>query len=270
VAGSVTRLDSAVRRIAGTARLLVALDFDGTLAPTVDRPEDARATPAAAEALARLASAENTTLALISGRALASLRHVSAAPDSALLIGSHGSEFARAGTASAPAAEPLDDAERALLHDLFRILTGVVGAVDGAWLEEKPAGFALHTRLVTPERAGRAQLLARQGTEPLNGLTVRAGKDVLEFSVRSATKGDAIQRLRREAHPTATFFAGDDTTDEDAFALLGADDVGVKVGRGQTAAAYRVDNPERLAEVLGLLADLRSGRGTGEDGDPAS
>lgn len=262
MAGSATTLAFAVRRIAGTARLLVALDFDGTLAPTVDRPEDARAMPAAANAVARLAAAENTTLALISGRALASLRHVSAAPDNALLIGSHGSEFARAGTASA--AEPLDDAERARRDDLFRILTGVVDAVDGAWLEEKPAGFAVHTRLATPENARMAQLLARQGTDPLDGLTVRSGKDVLEFSVRSATKGDAIQRLRRETRPTATFFAGDDTTDEDAFALLGADDVGVKVGRGDTAAGYRVDDPERLAEVLGLLADLRSGRGTGE------
>jgi trehalose-phosphatase len=268
VEGSATALTSAVRRIAGTARLLVALDFDGTLAPTVDRPEDARALPAATVAVARLAAARDTTLALISGRALASLRHVSAAPDNALLVGSHGSEFAPAGASTAAA--PLDPAERARLDELSRILTGVVASVNRAWLEEKPAGFALHTRLATPQDARRAQRLAREGTQPLDGLTVRDGKDVLEFSVRSATKGDAIELLRRTAHPTATFFAGDDTTDEDAFALLGADDVGVKVGRGATAAGFRVDSPEQLAEVIGLLAELRSGRDPGEDPDPAS
>lgn len=267
---SATTLTSAVRRIAGTARLLVALDFDGTLAPTVDSPEDARALPAASAAIARLSAAKDTTLALISGRALASLRHVSAAPDNALLIGSHGSEFAPVGASAAPAAEPLDQAERARLDELSRILTGVVASVNRAWLEEKPAGFALHTRLATPEDAQRAQLLAREGTQPLDGLTIRDGKDVLEFSVRSATKGDAIELLRRTARPTATFFAGDDTTDEDAFALLSADDVGVKVGRGATAAGFRVDDPEQLAEVLGLLAELRSGRDPGEDPDPAS
>jgi trehalose 6-phosphate phosphatase len=254
---SAPMLTSAVHRIAGTARLLVALDFDGTLAPTVDRPEDARALPAAAAAIARLAATENTTLALISGRALASLRHVSAAPDNALLIGSHGSEFAPTGASTVPAAEPLDDAERARLHELFRILTDVVAAVDKAWLEEKPAGFALHTRLAEQDDALHAQRLAREGTKRLDGLTVRAGKDVLEFSVRSATKGDAIERLRGYSDPTATFFAGDDTTDEDAFALLGADDIGVKVGSGPTAADFRVDNPEQLADILGLLAELR-------------
>ena len=54
------------------------------------------------------------------------------------------------------------------------------------------------------------------------------------------------------------FYAGDDVTDEDAFAVLGAGDLGLKIGQGVTVAGYRVRGPEELAEVLALLADFRA------------
>ena len=82
----------AVRRISGTEHLLVALDFDGTLSPIVDRAEDARPLPRSAAALAELAELPRTTTALISGRALDSLRLVASPPAKTLLIGSHGAE----------------------------------------------------------------------------------------------------------------------------------------------------------------------------------
>jgi Trehalose-6-phosphatase len=71
-------MDAAV----SATRLLVALDFDGTLAPLVDNPDDARMTPRARDALVRLAGAENTVVALVSGRGLANLRTVSEADPS--------------------------------------------------------------------------------------------------------------------------------------------------------------------------------------------
>jgi trehalose-6-phosphatase len=69
-------LQAALEALAATDRLLVALDFDGTLAPTVDRPEDARAVPAAREAIQRLVALEDTWVAYVSGRALDSLIQV--------------------------------------------------------------------------------------------------------------------------------------------------------------------------------------------------
>ena len=83
---------SALASLAATPRLLVALDFDGTLAPLVERAEDARALPASAAALRALADLPGTTTALISGRALDSLRVVAEPPEDMLLIGSHGAE----------------------------------------------------------------------------------------------------------------------------------------------------------------------------------
>jgi len=88
---------------------------------------------------------------------------------------------------------------------------------------------------------------------------VRGGKNVLEFSVRSTTKGEAIEHLRTYTKATAVFFAGDDVTDEDGFAALDADDLGLKAGEGQTLANHRVKGPIEVARALTLLADLREG-----------
>ncbi len=55
-------------------------------------------------------------------------------------------------------------------------------------------------------------------------------------------------------------YVGDDVTDETAFAVLGPDDIGVKVGSGETHAAYRVDGPEDVRELLQLLVAERSQR----------
>ncbi len=70
----------------------MAMDFDGTMAPLVDHAGDARALPRSAAAFAALAELPRTTTALISGRALDSLRAVAFPPEKTLLIGSHGAE----------------------------------------------------------------------------------------------------------------------------------------------------------------------------------
>ena len=85
-------LAAAVDRACRTGHLLVAMDFDGTLSPIVPRAEDARPLPEAAAAFAAIAELPRTTTALISGRALASLRTVASPPAGTLMIGSHGAE----------------------------------------------------------------------------------------------------------------------------------------------------------------------------------
>jgi trehalose 6-phosphate phosphatase len=82
---------------------------------------------------------------------------------------------------------------------------------------------------------------------------------VLEFAVRSTTKGEALEHLRRYTHADRVFYAGDDVTDEDAFAALQPDDLGVKSGPGATEAAFRVAGPDEIALVLSTLATFREG-----------
>ncbi|MEJ3405071.1 bifunctional alpha,alpha-trehalose-phosphate synthase (UDP-forming)/trehalose-phosphatase [Rathayibacter sp. YIM 133350] len=249
-------LVQALRDVAASERLLVALDFDGTLAPHVDRPEEARALDSAREAVLRLTALEETRVAFVSGRALVSLEHVAEPPEDVLLTGSHGVEL------------KLDEPDVRLdllsteidqLERVASILERVAGTADGAWVERKPAGLALHTRKLSAAAGQSMQRSARtrvRQAEP--GLTVREGKNVIEFALRPANKGDAIEKLRLHTEATSVFYAGDDVTDEDAFAALGADDLGLKIGQGRTAAGQRVRGPEEVAEALALLADFRA------------
>jgi len=250
-------LVGALRELARARRLLVALDFDGTLAPEVDSPEQARALPEAREAVLSLLRMPNTRVALVSGRALKSLIEVADLPDTVLLVGSHGIELR---LDDPDERVSLDTAEIEQVEVLHEVLEEVADSIDQVWLEEKPAGFALHTRLATDDNSRLAHLVAlSEAQAEIENLTVRRGKNVLEFAVRSTTKGEALEHLRRYTAADAVFYAGDDVTDEDAFAALTADDFGLKSGEGPTLANFRVPGPAQVARVIALLADLREG-----------
>lgn len=249
-------LATALQNFAAHDRVLIALDFDGTLAPEVDDPERARALPEAHDAIVTLAIMPNTTVALVSGRTLASLAATGGMPDHVPLVGSHGLEL-RFGAGDARS--PVDDADRARVLALRSRLAPLIDGVTGAWIEDKPAGFAVHTRAVEPSQAAalndavRAEALITD-----TALTVRDGKNVVEFAVHSATKGDGIHALRERFAPDALLFAGDDVTDEDALAALRSGDLGIKVGSAATIADHRLADPHAVAAMLRTLAELRA------------
>ena len=257
-AGEGVELDASLRealgRLAAAERLLVALDFDGTLAPHADDPDDARALPAAREAGLALAAEPGVTVALVSGRAIESLKRVTDAPPDVLFSGSHGAEYLVDGELSGP---PLGDTAQLNLASIRRILDEVAQDAPGTWVETKAYGYALHTRLAEPGHAEDAEEAARRAVGDLGGVFVRDGKDVLEFSVVDATKANALAHMRELTDATAVLFAGDDVTDEDGFAALGPDDVGIKVGKGETRAQHRVASLEHMPAVLAELLRQR-------------
>ncbi|MFC7861878.1 trehalose-phosphatase [Arthrobacter koreensis] len=247
-------LRSALATLAATDCLLVAVDFDGTLAPLVERAEDARPLPAAAAALRFLAGVPHTATALISGRALDSLRAVAGPEPETLLVGSHGAE-----TWTGPNAAPLQlTPEQAdLLARARAAVAEVARSWDGCRLEDKPAGVVLHTRSASDDDAAAAVDAARARLQELDGVQVTDGKRVLEASVVHANKGEGIEALRELTGATGVLFAGDDVTDERGFAVLKDGDVGIKVGPGETTAQFRVGSPEEFAAVLEHLHGLR-------------
>ena len=249
-----TGLGEALTRLAHTRSLLVALDFDGTLAPIVDVPAEARALPEAQAAILRLVAARHTRVAVISGRALESLTAVADLPERIDLVGSHGVELRLDGTRSVVT---LSDVERVRLGQLRQVVGEVAKSFDGVWLELKPAGVAMHTRLAAAADGRAAMREAAQRSAEIPDITTRHGSAVVEFSVRAGDKGEAIDRLRLHTDATAILFAGDDVTDEDAFAALQPADLGLKVGAGPTRAGFRVPGAADVARVLELLADLR-------------
>lgn len=240
-------LIAALDTVAATPRLLVTSDFDGTLSPIVNNPADARALPAGSAALLDLAALPDTFVALVSGRALDVLRELSGMPDSVHLVGSHGAEFNTGFTQTV---------DTTLLAEIVDSLTEIASRYPGAAVETKPASAGLHVRNASAAD-GEAALAAARAAGTRWAAEPTEGKAVLEFAVVTTSKGTAIDVLRERDDATAVVFLGDDVTDEKAFARLRDGDVGVKVGPGPSAAQYRVDSPEDVAEALAYLAVRR-------------
>jgi trehalose 6-phosphate synthase/phosphatase len=237
--------------------LLIALDFDGVLAPIVAVPEEARALPQSREHLAALAGLPGVRLALVSGRTLADLRQVASPPPGTLLVGSHGAEMSDPALGS-PVLTPLDDEARDLLDRIVAELERISAAHEGTQVEVKPTGAVLHPRRAARDVAAKATQEALDGPASWPGVHLTHGKEVVELSVVAVTKGTALRRLRELIGADAVLYAGDDVTDERAFAVLDGDagDVSVRVGSGETVADHRLGSPDDVTAMLGLLVDL--------------
>ena len=242
-------IGSSLETLACTPLLLVACDFDGTLAPIVSDPGAARPLPTAIDALDRLSSLPQTHIAVISGRALADLHARIPSLPGAQLVGSHGAECDGRDVAH------LSAEQAALLQNLLQWMEAQTAP--GLLVERKPASVALHYRNAARDAAHAACAAVRTGPAAWKGVHTRLGKEVIELSVVSADKGEALQRVRYALGATAVVFLGDDATDEDAFAALATGDVGVKVGPGDSAARFRVADPEAVAALLQQLAERR-------------
>ncbi|MGE2714672.1 trehalose-phosphatase [Mycolicibacterium litorale] len=248
--GLPTDLRDALDRVARLPRLLIACDYDGTLAPIVSNPADARPLPASATAVEALADLPATTVSLISGRALAVLRDLSGVSDRVHLVGSHGSEF------DTGFVSPIDARAEALLSEIKRTLDGIAAQSPGATVELKPASVALHVRNASPSDGEAAMRRANEAAAQWDA-QITDGKAVKEFAVIHTDKGQAVDILRDQHDASAVVFFGDDVTDEKAFRRMRDGDIGVKVGPGDTAAAYRVAEPQNVAEALEHLLTLR-------------
>lgn len=246
------------RRIAAPPRLLVACDYDGTLAELVDDPSQAWPRADAISACCDLALAVDTHVAVISGRSRADLRRLSGLPSVVHLVGSHGREFAD---------DRVDGLDRSGLERLDRIagpLLAIVGRIPGAMLERKPAALVLHHRTVARDRLAELMHLVDALDPSLHRtLYMSTGKDVIEFAVVPPDKGAALDRLRASLAVDAVLVIGDDVTDESAFARLRPGDIGVKVGDGPTRATHRLRDPAAVAALLGELAVMRTERRAG-------
>jgi trehalose 6-phosphate phosphatase len=237
-------LDGALDELARHRPLLLASDYDGVLARLRDDPAAAVPEPGIGDLLARLAAVDGVTVALVSGRGVDDLRQTSGLAGPFRWIGSHGAEFDG----------PLTGDLAARRDELAAALAPLVDAVPGARLEVKPASAAVHVRTVADRDAAQRLLdAAASGPGAAADLTAKPGKDVLELAVTDADKGSALRRLREQVHAAAVLYLGDDVTDEDAFRVLGPEDVGIKVGAGETVATHRVSDLAGVRDVLERL-----------------
>ncbi|WP_112262673.1 trehalose-phosphatase [Lentzea terrae] len=244
-------LRRAICQLARTPRLLVASDYDGTLAPIVSDPEQARPLPESVNALRSLASLHETTSAVISGRALRDLATLSRLPGEVHLVGSHGSEF------DVGFVHALDATAKALLRRIEAELEEIVDSHEGVHLEVKPASVAVHVRRADAAVGETVLAAVRSGPCTWEGVQVTEGKAVIELAVVETNKGQALDILRHQVGATAAIFLGDDVTDEKAFARLSGPDVGIRVGAGESLAEHYVNDPADVATVLAFLLEER-------------
>lgn len=254
--------------LAAPGRALIGLDFDGTLAPIVPDPADARALPAATAALRRLSGLVGT-LAVITGRPaldavrLAGLDEV----PGVVVLGHYGRQRWEAGTLTSPP-PPAGLAEA---RTRLPAVLAAADAPDGTRIEDKGDALAVHTRRTAEPQAALEQLgpplreLAGQA-----GLAVEPGRLVIELRPPGADKGAALRELAAGRHPAAVMYGGDDLGDRPAFEavrqLRAAGLPGLVVCSSSaevtelaSVADLVVDGPAGVAKLLTALADAIQG-----------
>ncbi|MGW1536420.1 trehalose-phosphatase [Streptomyces aureus] len=253
--------------LARPARTVVALDFDGTLAPIVPDPDRARAHPDAVPALAALAP-EVASVAVVTGRpAGVAVRHGGFAGvpglEHLVVLGHYGAERwdAVSGTVTAPAPHPGVAAVRAELPGFL----DRIGAWQGTWIEEKGRAVAVHTRrAVDPQAAFEALREPLGELASRHGLIVEPGRMVLELRPPGMDKGVALSEYVRETGAEAVLYAGDDLGDLPAFAAvdkLRSDGIpGLLVCSGSSEVAELAERADLVVDgpagVVALLAAL--------------
>jgi trehalose-phosphatase len=247
-------LQKTVEEFVAHPTVLIALDFDGTLAPLVDDPEDSRMMSQSRNALEALTSLPGVVVALVSGRAIDSLLRVADPVQEWFLVGSHGIEVVPPYMKDSYAAGNL------VPPGLRQAFQRVIDDHPGTRLEVKAFGLALHTRGVEETVAHAASEAAAAACDQWSDeLSIRTGHGIVECSVQNATKRDGLEAIMVQSGASSTLFAGDDLTDEDGFAALGPRDVAIRVGDGVTIAPYRLANPDEVADVLWRIHDARAG-----------
>jgi trehalose 6-phosphate phosphatase len=222
-------------------RAAILLDVDGTLAPIVPRPENALVPDDAKGELSRLAKSY-ALVACISGRTGEDARRLVQA-EGVRYIGTHGLEL-----------EPEAERWRGPIHDF-------AASVD--WpVEDKGLTVSFHYREAADEEAALEYLEEVAERARTAGLAPRFGRKVLELRPPvQADKGTAVRHLLAEDGLGRALYAGDDTTDLDAFGALDGLELGVRVAvSSDEAPAELVRSADVVvnspAELVGLLQRL--------------
>jgi trehalose 6-phosphate phosphatase len=224
------------------ARAAVLLDVDGTLAPIVPRPEDAHVPPKTQEELRRL-HARYALVACVSGRAGQDACRVVGVPE-LVYVGNHGLE--------------LEPEAPAWAERVRRFLS----SIEWPRIEDKGLSASFHYRDVVDQAGARSALEAVAARARRAGFLTRWGRKVLEIlPPLEADKGTAIRRLLGTRRLDRALYAGDDTTDLDAFRALDGLDLAVRVAVASAegpealvaAADVVVDGPNGLLEILNRL-----------------
>lgn len=231
------------------AKVLLGLDYDGTLAPIVGDPDRAVMRPSTRELLARAAELYPTVI--VSGRAqgdvLARVQGVAIRQ----IVGNHGLEPWHG---SAAIVEQV--------RGWRSILEAHVGRISGVWVEDKGYSVAVHYRGARDKEGVRAAV--GQAIAQLGPVRIVGGKQVVNVLPEGAPhKGTALERERERLGCDTAIYVGDDETDEDVFALGPPGRLlTIRVGAKRTSAAsHYIPRQAAIDALLHALVELRTAPG---------
>lgn len=228
---------------------LLAFDFDGTLAPIVARPEEARIPLAVAARLRALAA--RLPVAIVTGRSIDDVR-ARLGFEPRYIVGSHGAEDELDSDGAA--------ARFSALHPLRELLNTHRAelAAAGVAIEDKGQSVALHYRL-SRERERALALIHRLLAQPYLSVQVFAGKMVINVMAEDAPdKAHAVRALVARCGASCALFAGDDVNDEPVFIAAPPNWLTVRIGRDDPAshAKFFLDSPAEMALLLDNMLSL--------------
>jgi trehalose 6-phosphate phosphatase len=248
---------------AGVAHALVAVDFDGTLAPIVPDPADSRLAPGALDALRGLVE-RGAAVAIITGRNARTVVELGGLEEvpGLRVSGLYGAEEWQDGHLDVPDEPPQLATLRARLPGLL----GEAGADPNVWIEDKRLSLVVHARKAADPAAALARLTGPvTGLAAELGLEVHPGRDVLEVRLPGYDKGSALRRLIAETSPQRLAFIGDDLGDLPAFEVVAqlrasgmpAWSIAVRSEEAPAVAAAAdlvVTGPDQVVELLAAIA----------------
>jgi len=251
----------------GGKRLLLMLDFDGTLAPIAPTPADAEMPAETRLALERLSGSPGCTVIVVSGRALSDVRDKTGV-GGITYVGNHGLEMARPNEEPRLLARPQSDA---VMTRMKENLTTALAPFEGVIIEDKGYSLAVHYRMVRSDDRPRVKAAVHETVEVYGGegrMELGAGSMVLELRPPlGCDKGTIVAGLleseaRRNAVKPFAMYCGDDVTDEDAFKAIRGRGWAVLVGTPRISyAEYYLNDPIEVRRLLLIFAERCSKAG---------
>lgn len=229
-----------------SSRMLLALDYDGTLAPIVDDRHEAYMRAATSRLLRR--ASELYPCAVISGRAQRDLSRRLMSARVKYVLGNRGIDIK---------ARP-DAFARQVAVTCGRLESSLEGLA-GVEIEDKTFSIAIHYRRSRRKRDARAAIVCAVERLP-ERMRVIPGKNVINLvSADAPNKGDALVDARARAGADTALYVGDDVSDEDVFSLDQPGRLlGIRVGRSQRSAApYYLRDQGEVDALLSTLIELR-------------
>jgi trehalose 6-phosphate synthase/phosphatase len=226
---------------------LFLLDYDGSLVPFANDRNDAKPPKRLLNLLEELSKDKRNDIVVVSGRSSKDLeKWLGTLPIN--LVAEHGASTKKAKQKW----HNLDRSEERWKREIQPVLLNYAALTPGAQVEVKMHSLVWHYRSSPPYYAQKYAVTIKRVLKPLlkkYGVQLFQGNKVLEIKNPDISKGKALRKWLDTKHDFI-FVVGDDFTDEDMFKAAPADSYTVKVGRGRTAARYRLESSGDVKKLL--------------------